>query len=86
LKEIHAEGHVMDPISEFTKLLGFQQLQAIFAGETGYTGIVKSLDLHPVSAIVWYLRARRHKRFITRSAPCKAATPRPFSPLAGPAA
>ena len=40
----------MDVISEFTKLSGLQQLQAIFAGETGYTGIVKTLDLHPVSA------------------------------------
>jgi hypothetical protein len=30
--------------------------------------------------VVWYLRARRHKRFITRSAPCMAATPRAFSP------
>jgi hypothetical protein len=50
LKEIHAEGHVMDAISEFTKLSGLQQLQAIFAGKTGYTGIVKTLDLHSVSA------------------------------------
>jgi hypothetical protein len=40
----------MDVISEFTKLSGLQQLQAIFAGETGCTGIVKTLDLHPVSA------------------------------------
>ena len=29
---------------------GLQQLQAIFAGKTGYAGIVKTLDLHPVSA------------------------------------
>ena len=35
----------MDVISEFTKLSGLQQLQAIFAGETGYAGIVKTLDL-----------------------------------------
>jgi hypothetical protein len=48
LKEIHAEGHVMDAI--FTKLSGLQQLQAIFAGKTGYKGIVKKLDLHSVSA------------------------------------
>jgi hypothetical protein len=45
LKEIHGEGHVIDATSEF-----LQQLQAIFAGETGYTGIVKTLDLHLVSA------------------------------------
>jgi hypothetical protein len=50
LKEIHAEGRVVDVISEFTKLSGLQQLQAIFAGETGCSGIVKTLDLHPVSA------------------------------------
>jgi uncharacterized protein (TIGR00369 family) len=50
LKEIQAEGHVMDVISEFTKLSGLQQLQAIFAGETGYAGIVKTLDLKPFSA------------------------------------
>ena len=40
----------MDAISEFIKLSGLQQLQAIFAGKTGYTGIVKTLDLHSVSA------------------------------------
>jgi acyl-coenzyme A thioesterase PaaI-like protein len=50
LKEIHGEGHVIDATSEFTNLSGLQQLQAIFAGETGYTGIVKTLDLHLVSA------------------------------------
>ena len=40
----------MDATSELTKLSGLQQLQAIFAGKTGYTGIVKTLDLHYVSA------------------------------------
>jgi hypothetical protein len=40
----------MDAISDFTKLSGLQPLQAIFAGKTGYTGIVKTLDLHSVSA------------------------------------
>ena len=31
----------MDAISEFTKLSGLQQLQAIFAGKTGYIGITR---------------------------------------------
>ena len=29
---------------------GLDQIRAIFAGETGYEGMVKTLDLHPVSA------------------------------------
>ena len=29
---------------------GLDQLRAIFAGQTGYEGIVKTLDLYPVSA------------------------------------
>ena len=40
----------MDVTAELTRLSGLQQLQAIFAGKTGYAGIVKTLDLHPVSA------------------------------------
>jgi hypothetical protein len=40
----------MDAMTELTKLSGLQQLQAIFAGKTAYAGIVKTLDLHPVSA------------------------------------
>ncbi len=40
----------MDAMTELTRLSGLQQLQAIFAGKTGYAGIVKTLDLHPVSA------------------------------------
>jgi hypothetical protein len=40
----------MDATTELTRLSGLQQLQAIFAGKTGYAGIVKTLDLHPVSA------------------------------------
>ena len=40
----------MDATTELSKLSGLQQLQAIFAGKTGYAGIVKTLDLHPVSA------------------------------------
>ena len=40
----------MDATTELTGLSGLQQLQAIFAGKTGYAGIVKTLDLHPVSA------------------------------------
>jgi acyl-coenzyme A thioesterase PaaI-like protein len=39
----------MDATTELTGLSGLQQLQAIFAGKTGYAGIVKTLDLHPVS-------------------------------------
>ena len=31
-------------------LSGLDQIRAIFAGETGYEGIVKTLDLRPVSA------------------------------------
>ena len=37
----------MDVTAELTRLSGLQQLQAIFAGKTGYAGIVKTLDLHP---------------------------------------
>jgi hypothetical protein len=40
----------MDATSELSKLSGLQQLQAIFADKTGYAGIVKMLDLKPVSA------------------------------------
>jgi hypothetical protein len=40
----------MDVTAELTRLSGLQQLQAIFAGKTGYAGMVKTLDLHPVSA------------------------------------
>lgn len=40
----------MDATTELTRLSGLQQLQAILAGKTGYAGIVKTLDLHPVSA------------------------------------
>ena len=40
----------MDATTELTGLSGLQQLQAIFAGKTGYAGIVKTLHLHPVSA------------------------------------
>ena len=32
----------MDVTAELTKLSGLQQLQAIFAGKTGYAGIVKT--------------------------------------------
>ena len=34
----------MDATTELTRLSGLQQLQAIFAGKTGYAGIVKTLD------------------------------------------
>jgi uncharacterized protein (TIGR00369 family) len=35
---------------DMAALSGLEQLRAIFAGRTGYEGIVKTLDLHPVSA------------------------------------
>ena len=40
-------------VNELTNVLapsGLGQLRAIFSGETGYEGIIKTLDLHPVSA------------------------------------
>ena len=37
-------------MNRFARLSGLDQLRAIFAGETGYQGIVKTLDLRPVSA------------------------------------
>jgi hypothetical protein len=40
----------MDAATELTRLSGLQQPQGIFAGKTGYAGILKTLDLHPVSA------------------------------------
>jgi hypothetical protein len=33
----------MDVTAELTRLSGLQQLQAIFAGKTGYAGIVKNI-------------------------------------------
>ena len=35
---------------ELSALSGLDQIRAIFAGKTGYEGIVKTLNLHPVSA------------------------------------
>ena len=40
----------MDALAKATALSGLDQIRAIFAGETDYEGIVKMLDLHPVSA------------------------------------
>lgn len=40
----------MDAILEAPAPSGLDQIRAIFAGHTGYEGIVKTLDLHPVSA------------------------------------
>jgi uncharacterized protein (TIGR00369 family) len=37
-------------MAQMTELSGLDRIRAIFAGETGYEGIVKTLDLHPVSA------------------------------------
>jgi uncharacterized protein (TIGR00369 family) len=35
---------------ELSALSGLDQIRAIFAGKTGYEGMVKTLNLHPVSA------------------------------------
>jgi uncharacterized protein (TIGR00369 family) len=40
----------MAAVSEIAEVSGLDQIRAIFAGKTGYEGIVKTLDLHPVSA------------------------------------
>jgi uncharacterized protein (TIGR00369 family) len=40
----------MNATTHLATLSGLEQLQAIFAGKTGYEGIVKTLDLRPVSA------------------------------------
>ena len=36
--------------AEISHLSGIEQLRAILAGKTGYEGIAKTLDIHPVSA------------------------------------
>ena len=40
----------MNAGDDLSTLSGIEQLRAIFAGRTGYEGIVKTFDLHPVSA------------------------------------
>ena len=40
----------MNATADMPTLSGLEQLRAIFAGKTGYEGIVKTLDLHAVSA------------------------------------
>ena len=40
----------MSAAAQAAGLSGLDQIRAIFAGETGYEGMVKTLDLHPVSA------------------------------------
>src|SRR5277367_6091966 len=40
----------MNATEEVLALSGLEQIRAIFAGKTGYEGIVKTLDIHPVSA------------------------------------
>src|SRR5262245_66183107 len=40
----------MNTAAQLAELSGLDQIRAIFAGATGYEGIVKTLDLHPVSA------------------------------------
>ena len=40
----------MNATADMPTLSGLEQLRAIFAGRTGYEGIVKTLDLRPVSA------------------------------------
>jgi hypothetical protein len=65
----------MDATTELTRLSGLQQLQAIFAGKTGYAGIVNSISIpFQPKKVSWCLRGRPHKRSIIRSARCMAAT------------
>ncbi len=40
----------MNAIADMPDLSGIEQLRAIFAGRTGYEGIVKTLDIRTVSA------------------------------------
>jgi len=40
----------MNATEEVLALSGLEQIRAIFAGKTGYEGIAKTLDIHPVSA------------------------------------
>jgi uncharacterized protein (TIGR00369 family) len=40
----------MNELADLSALSGLEQLRAIFAGQTGYEGIVKTLGLRPVSA------------------------------------
>ncbi|MGH6889038.1 MAG: PaaI family thioesterase [Rhizomicrobium sp.] len=40
----------MNAVLDMPALSGLEQVQAILAGKTGYEGIVKTLDLRPVSA------------------------------------
>ena len=40
----------MNALAQLTGLSGLEQLRAIFAGRTGYKGILDLLDMHPVSA------------------------------------
>ena len=40
----------MNVMADMPSLSGIEQLRAIFAGRTEYEGIVKTLDIHPVSA------------------------------------
>jgi len=40
----------MNALVELSGLSGLDQILAIFAGKTGHEGIVKTLELHPVSA------------------------------------
>jgi uncharacterized protein (TIGR00369 family) len=40
----------MNVAADWATLSGLEQLRAIFAGQTGYEGIVRTLDLRPVSA------------------------------------
>jgi len=64
---------------ELSALSGLDQIRAIFAGKTGYEGIVKTLNLHPVSAeegFVVFEGSPTQGVYTTRSVSCMAATPR----------
>src|SRR5258707_5293900 len=40
----------MNAVADIQHLSGMEQLRAIFTGRTGYEGIIKTLDIHPVAA------------------------------------
>jgi hypothetical protein len=38
----------MNAVAQLAKLSGLDQIRTIFAGVTGYEGMVKTLNLHPL--------------------------------------
>jgi uncharacterized protein (TIGR00369 family) len=45
----------LNAVADIQHLSGIEQLRAIFTGRTGYEGIVKTLDIHPVAAEVGFV-------------------------------